>query len=77
VLTIGRYSFGKIQIVDGKVLEFALAPTCTPGDFTIKQQRRCWLNPQMAKSLVKHVAGTEFVGGVKTFCGAWLNRPFD
>lgn len=38
-------------VVDRKVLEFALAHTFTPGDFTISSKGGCRLNPQMAKAI--------------------------
>ncbi len=36
-------------VVDRKILEFALARTFTPGDFTINGQGGCRLNPQLAR----------------------------
>lgn len=53
-------------IVDRKVLEFALANTFTPGDFTITQKGGCRLNPQLAKSVAKHVAGIRCRSVVET-----------
>jgi CRISPR-associated protein Cas1 len=44
-------------VVDRKVLEFALSNTFTPGDFTITSKGGCRLNPQMAGSLARTIAG--------------------
>lgn len=44
-------------VVDRFILEFALSHTFTPGDFTINKQGGCRLNPQLAKTVAKHVAG--------------------
>ena len=46
-------------VVDRKVLEFALANTFTPGDFTISSKGGCRLNPQMARVVARAVAGIE------------------
>ena len=46
-------------VVDKRVLEFALAHTFTPGDFTINSKGGCRLNPQMAKLVVKLSADTK------------------
>jgi CRISPR-associated protein Cas1 len=43
-------------VVDRKILQFALAHTFTPGDFTINSKGRCRFNPQMAKVIASHVA---------------------
>jgi CRISPR-associated protein Cas1 len=57
-------------VVDRKVLEFALSSTFTPGDFSITQIGGCRLNPQLAKSVAKHVAGLQCRDGIEDF----LNR---
>jgi CRISPR/Cas system-associated endonuclease Cas1 len=41
--------------VDCKVLEFALAQTFTPSDFTINRLGGCRINPQMARALVREM----------------------
>jgi CRISP-associated protein Cas1 len=58
-------------VVDKKVLEFALAHTFTPGDFTIAQKGGCRLNPQLAKSVAKHIAGFECRDRIENFIN-WL-----
>jgi CRISP-associated protein Cas1 len=57
-------------VVDRKVFEFALSNTFTPGDFTITRLGGCRLNPQLAKSVAKHIAGLECRNGIENF----LNR---
>jgi CRISP-associated protein Cas1 len=52
-------------VVDRRVLEFA--HTFTPGDFTINNKGGCRLNPQMAKSMAKHVAGIQFRDTIQNF----------
>lgn len=42
-------------VVDRKVLEFALAHTFEPGDFTINTKGGCRLNPQMARAVLSHL----------------------
>ena len=54
-------------VVDRKVLEFALAHTFSPGDFTISNRGGCRLNPQMAKSLTRHIAGLECRNSIRNF----------
>jgi CRISPR-associated endonuclease Cas1 len=46
-------------VVDRKVLEFALATTFMPGDFTINTNGGCRLNPQMAKAVAGLAANIE------------------
>jgi len=43
-------------VVDCKILEFALAHTFTPGDFTINRLGGCRLNPQLAKVVAQQIA---------------------
>jgi CRISPR/Cas system-associated endonuclease Cas1 len=43
-------------VVDRKILEFALAHTFTPGDFTINSKGGCRLNPQMAKAVAREIS---------------------
>jgi CRISPR-associated endonuclease Cas1 len=45
--------------VDRTVLEFALAHTFTPGDFTINNKGGCRLNPQMARVVAREVGKIE------------------
>jgi CRISP-associated protein Cas1 len=54
-------------VVDYKILEFALANTFTPGDFTITPKGGCRLNPQLAKSIAKHIAGLECRDSIRNF----------
>jgi CRISP-associated protein Cas1 len=54
-------------VVDHKILEFALANTFTPGDFTISPKGGCRLNPQLAKSVAKQVAGLELRDSILKF----------
>lgn len=42
-------------VVDRHILSFAFSQTFVPGDFTINQWGGCRLNPQMARSMVKHM----------------------
>jgi len=42
-------------VVDRQVLQFALAQTFTPGDFTINNWGGCRLNPQMARAVVREM----------------------
>ncbi len=58
-------------IVDRAVLEFALSNTFTPGNFTISKWGGCRLNPQLAKSVAKHIAGLECRDRIETFIN-WL-----
>jgi CRISPR-associated protein Cas1 len=44
---------------DGKVLEFALANTFGPGDFTISSNGGCRLNPQMARPVARQIREIE------------------
>ena len=44
-----------------KILEFALANTFTPGDFTINSKGGCRLNPQLAKVVAKEIGESETV----------------
>ena len=53
--------------VDRKVLDFALAHTFTPGDFTINRSGGCRLNPQMAKVVANQVTATSNDQVVKEF----------
>ena len=46
-------------VVDRKILEFALAHTFTPGDFTINNKGGCRLNPQMAKVVAGQIVALE------------------
>lgn len=57
-------------VVDRKILEFALAHTFTPGDFSINSNGGCRLNPQMAKALVRGVSGI----GSKELIGNMLRQ---
>ena len=43
-------------MADRKILQFALAHTFTPGDFTITNKGGRRLNPQMAKVVASQVA---------------------
>jgi CRISPR-associated endonuclease Cas1 len=54
-------------VVDHKILEFALANTFTPEDFTIIQKGGCTLNPQLAKSMAKHISGLECRNSIRNF----------
>lgn len=40
-------------VVDRKILEFALAHTFTPGDFTINKFGGCRINPEMARTVFR------------------------
>jgi CRISPR-associated endonuclease Cas1 len=42
-------------VVDQKILEFAMANTFAPGDFTITKWGGCRLNPHLAKTVAKQV----------------------
>jgi CRISPR-associated endonuclease Cas1 len=42
-------------VVDRRILQFALAQTFCPGDFTINRFGACRLNPQMARAVIKAV----------------------
>jgi CRISPR-associated endonuclease Cas1 len=42
-------------VVDKRILQFALAHTFTPGDFTINKWGGCRLNPQMARAVVGEI----------------------
>ncbi len=44
-------------VVDRQILQFALAHTFTPGDFTINRLGGCRLNPQLAKVVAAQVSG--------------------
>jgi len=46
-------------VVDRKVLEFALAQTFSPGDFTITSKGGCRLNPDLARALAREVGSIE------------------
>jgi len=56
-------------IVDRKVLQFAIAHSFTPGDFTITSKGGCRLNPQLAKTLVarfSEIDSRKLVGSFST-----------
>jgi CRISPR-associated protein Cas1 len=44
-------------VVDRRILQFALAHTFAPGDFTINRWGGCRLNPQLARAVGQIVAG--------------------
>ena len=46
-------------VADRKILQFALAHTFTPGDFTITNKGGRRLNPQMAKVVAREVGQIE------------------
>jgi CRISP-associated protein Cas1 len=46
-------------VVDRKILEFALANTFMPGDFTINSKGGCRLNPQMARAVAQAIGKIE------------------
>lgn len=46
-------------VVDRKILQFALAHTFTPGDFTITRLGGCRLNPQMARIVAREIGRVE------------------
>jgi CRISPR-associated endonuclease Cas1 len=52
-------------VVDRKILEFALAQTFEPGDFTINSKGGCRLNPQLAKALVTQLANLDVSSPIK------------
>jgi CRISPR/Cas system-associated endonuclease Cas1 len=52
-------------VVDLKILEFALANTFGPGDFTINNRGACRLNPQLAKAVTRKVAEIKFGSAVR------------
>ena len=54
-------------VVDRQILQFALAHTFTPGDFTINRLGGCRLNPQMAKAVVAQISDLEARTMVKQF----------
>jgi hypothetical protein len=58
---------GTPQLVDRKILEFALSNTFTPGDFTINSRGACRLNPQLAKAVTNKIAETRFGATAKDF----------
>jgi CRISPR-associated protein Cas1 len=41
-------------VVDARILEFALANTFAPDDFTINRIGACRLHPQLARKVVQH-----------------------
>jgi CRISPR/Cas system-associated endonuclease Cas1 len=47
------------SVVDRKILEFALSPTFTPGDFANNNLDGCRLNPQMAKGIANMIRSTK------------------
>ena len=54
-------------VIDRKILEFALAHTFTPGDFTINKLGGCRLNPQMGRIVAKQVSGMKAYTVVERF----------
>ena len=55
-------------VVDRRILQFALAQTFTPGDFSINKWGGCRLNPQMAKAVVSGISEMK-ADHVGTFVG--------
>jgi CRISPR-associated protein Cas1 len=56
-------------VVDRRVLQFALAHTFKPGDFTISSKGGCRLNPQLAKVVASRVATMSADRAVNGFLG--------
>ena len=51
--------------VDRQILQFAIAHTFVPSDFTINKWGGCRLNPQMAKALVVNVSNLSLTSGAQ------------